>query len=170
MNDELKARIKAVMYECWWDGIAADISNNDYGSTLKILDEIRHRLCAITPNRSDMHTKIMENIDVDHMDSMIKHDAISGEYIHSVVNYIVSQIKEYGTVADEPWNEVWREKVNTRLINKEPLSKFFPYFFSEAFHRLEKVEEEVKAFRESELYQVLKQRIEERKEKLTQKK
>lgn len=164
MNDELKERIKTAMHECYWDGVASDISNNDFSTTIQILDEIRHRLCALTPNREDMHTKIMENIDIDHMDSMIKYDAISGEYIHSVINFIISQIKEYGTVADESWNEIWREKVNSRLIKKEPLSNIFPYFFSEAFHRLEKIEEEIQTFRESELYQVLKQRIQERNE------
>ena len=75
----------------------------------------------------------MENIDIDYMDSMIKHNAISGEYIHGVVNFIISQIKEYGTVADEPWNEIWREKINSRLINQEPLSTLFPYFSLKLF-------------------------------------
>jgi hypothetical protein len=164
MNEELKDKIKTVMYECYWDDVASDISNNNFSTTIQILDEIRHRLCALTPNREDMYTKIMENIDIDHMKSMIKYDAISGEYIYSVINFIISQIKEYGTVADEPWNEIWREKVNSRLIKKESLSKFFPCFFSEAFHRLERIEEDIQTFRKSELYQVLKQRIQERNE------
>jgi hypothetical protein len=162
MDEELNERVKIAMYECYWDGVASDISNNDFNLTIQMLDEIRHRLCALTPNRNDMHNKIMENIDIDHMASMIKHDAISGEYIYSIINFIISQIKEYGTVADEPWNEIWREKVNSRLIKKDLLSNVLPYFFSEAFHRLEKIEEEIQAFRSSELYQVIKERIKNR--------
>ena len=80
------------------------------------------------PSRNDLHHKIHENIDIDYIEQMIKHNAISGDYIYNIVNYIITQIKTFGTIQDEMWNEVWKEQINKRLQENEDLKTFFRFF------------------------------------------
>ena len=73
----LEERIRAAMIETYWEGISTDISNNNFDSTVQIITEIRDRICMFAPSRNDLHHKIHENIDIDYIEQMIKHNAIS---------------------------------------------------------------------------------------------
>ena len=163
MNTQtFEERVRAAMIEAYWDEVRDDISLNNFDSTLSIINEIRDRICLFAPTRNDLHHEIHENIDVDYMKQMIDHNAITPEYIYKVVNYIISQIKRFGALQDEPWNEVWREQINKRLSDSEPLKTFFPIFFHECFHRIEKIEQEIKLFKESDIYKEIKRRNDEK--------
>lgn len=157
----LEERIRAAMIETYWEGISTDISNNNFDSTVQIITEIRDRICMFAPSRNDLHHNIHENIDIDYIEQMIKHNAISGEYIYTIVNYIITQIKTFGTIQDEMWNEVWREQINKRLQENEELKTVFPIFFSECFKRIEMIEEGIRLFKESNIYKELKRKHEE---------
>ncbi len=89
------------------------------------------------------------------MEQMIANDAISPEYIQGIVNYIITQVKQFGSLHDEPWNEVWRTKLAVRMQNGEKLETFFPYFFNETIHRIELIEEGIHEFKQSEIYKEL---------------
>ena len=151
----LDERIRIAMIECFWDGLSDDISNNKFDSTLKIITEIRDRICLFAPSRNDLHAEIHEHLDIDYMRQMVANDAISPEYIHGIVNYIITQIKQFGSLHDEPWNEIWRTKCAVRMQEGEKLETFFPYFFHEALHRIELIEEGIQAFKQSEIYKEL---------------
>jgi len=151
----LDERIRYAMIECYWERLSCDISNNKFDSTLQILTEIRDRICMFAPTRNDLHIEIHEHLDIDYMEQMIANDAISPEYIQGIVNYIITQVKQFGSLHDEPWNEVWRTKLAVRMQNGEKLETFFPYFFNEAIHRIELIEEGIHEFKQSEIYKEL---------------
>ena len=151
----LEEQIREAMIKCFWDGISEDISNNNFDSTLDILIEIRDRICLFAPSRKDLHAEIHENLDIDYIRQMINNDAISPEYIQGIVNYIINQIKQFGSLHDEPWNEIWRTKMAVRMERGEKLETFFPVFFNEALHRIELIEEGIKEFKQSEIYKEL---------------
>ena len=158
----LKEKIETVMKRAYWDKLKEDIENNNFDSTLKILEEIRDRFCLITPNRPDIQAEIHENIDIKFIDQKIKHNAMEPQDIQNIILFIVKKITDYGTLADEQWNEIWKTQIEVFFNRKEPLSEIFPKFFKEALHRLAKIENEIESFKQSELYKEI---VRKRKEK-----
>ena len=155
INQELFNRIETMMKKAFWDKLAEDVKENNYDSTLKILQEIAERLCAITRNRKDFHNEIMERIDIDFISQKIKHNALEPSEIYNIIMFIIQKVINYGTLADEPWNEIWKTQLEVYFNRNEPLHEIFPKFFKEALHRIEKIELEVNAFKNSEIYKEL---------------
>ena len=158
MNN-LETRMSAAMKRAYWDMIETDISNNDFRTTFAMVEEIRARICLLVfAKRVDLHQQIAESLDVDYFRQMQSHNALTIEMVQKITNYIIDKIKELGSQCDEPWNEIWRERVNSKFIENKPLTEILPSFFKEAMHRLEKLEYEIKAFKESEIYKLLTER------------
>ena len=155
----LEARLNANMKRAYWDMMEQDISNNDFRTVFAMVEEIRSRICLTVPKRVDLHQQIAESLDVDYFRQMQSHNAFTLDMVRSITNYIIDKIKELGSKMDEPWNEVWREQVNSGFINGKPLSVILPKFFKEAMHRIERIEYEIKLFKESDIYRMLTERI-----------
>ncbi len=151
-NEILIEKINKMMKKAYWDKLKQDIESNNYDSTLLLLDEIKDRLCMLTPNRHDVHHEIHEKIDTKFIDQKIKHNAMEQMDIYNIIMFIIKKITDYGTLADEPWNEIWKTQIEVYFNRGETLAEIFPKFFKEAMHRIEKVESEMNAFKESEIY------------------
>jgi hypothetical protein len=155
---DLETRLSAGMKRAYWDMMEKDISNNDFRTTFAMVEEIRARICLLVPKRVDLHQQIAESLDIDYFKQMQSHNALTIDMVQKITNYIIDKIKELGSQSDEPWNEIWRERVNSKFIQNEPLTVILPSFFKEAMHRIEKLEYEIKMFKESEIYKLLTER------------
>ncbi len=154
----LEARLNENMKRAYWDMMEKDIGNNDFRTAFAILEEIRARICLLVPKRVDLHQEIAESLDIDYFKQMQSHNALTIEIVQKITNYVIDKIKELGSQSDEPWNEIWREQINSKFIKNEPLTVILPTFFKEALHRIEKLEYEIKMFKESDIYKILTER------------
>ena len=71
----------------------------------------------MVPNRLDLHEDLYEHIDTRLLQQMLEHDAVDSNYIFNLIQYIIDKLKNFDSIEDEPYYEIWRESVNKRLTN-----------------------------------------------------
>ena len=151
--DDIQNAIIEKLKLVFWDDLQDDIKEEKYDKLLKVLNDIKTRICDLIPNRKDLHKNISDTIDTELIKQMIKHNAIDNNYIFNIIQFIITQLKELDTLRDEPFYEIWREQTNKKLMCGEPkLHIILPIFLRESFHRIDKIAFEITAFKESDLY------------------
>lgn len=151
--------ITETMRMAFWDKMEDDIKNKEYDSVIAVLEEIRDGICDLVPSREDLHQSMYEAIDIDLIKQMLQHNALDNSYIFNLIQFIVTKLKSFDSLEDEPMYEIWREQVNRRLIDNEtPLYIILPRFLRESFHRIAKIDYSIRQFKASELYQVIRER------------
>ena len=161
---DISQRVGWNMRQAYWDKLEQDVLSNDYDNTLIILSEISERICMFVPNRTDLHQEIDDAIDITFLKQMLKHDAVDFTIIYKLIHFIITQLKQFDCIEDEPYYEIWREQVERRLKadGGPEIHKILPKFFKECFYRIEKVDYNIKLFRESETYKNIQDRIKHR--------
>jgi hypothetical protein len=158
-TNAIEDAITETMRMAFWDKMEDDIKNKDYDTVIAVLEEIRDGICELVPSRNDLHETMYEAIDIDLIKQMIQHDAIDNSYIYNLVQFIITKLKNFDSLEDEPFYEIWREQVNRRLTDNEtPLYIILPRILREAFHRIAKIDYSIRQFKASELYQVIRER------------
>ena len=158
---DISQRVGWNMRQAYWGKLEREILSKDYDNTLIILDEISERICMFVPNRHDLHKEIDAAIDIDLIKQMLKHDAVDFTIIYKLIHFIITQLKQFDSIEDEPYYEIWREQVERRLkVDVPEMHKILPKFFKECFYRIEKVDYNIKLFQESELYKNMQEKIE----------
>lgn len=154
-EDELIKKVEENMKKAFFDNIARDIENNSFDSSFSLLSEIKQRICALVPNRKDLHKDFEEHLDVDFYRQVHSNGALDINMIHGIINFIIDKIKQFGSLEDEPWNEIWKTQLVVKIKRGDQLNTILPDFFKEAMHRIDKIEHEIAIFKESDLYKYL---------------
>lgn len=151
--------IRDTMHLAFWNKLESEIKTKNYEMLLDVLDETRIKICQMIPKRTDLHQTLYEHIDIELLEQMLKHDAVDNSYIYNTIQFIIDQLKQLDSLEDEPYYEIWRLHVNKRLEDPEcPLYMLLPIFLRETFFRIEKIDYNIKLFKESDLYKVIKER------------
>ena len=119
----------------------------DYKSILEY-----SRTHKTSSNIEHIHKDFDEHLDIDFYKQIQSNGALDINMIHGIINYIIDQIKNFGSLEDEPWNEIWKTQIVVKINRGEPLNILLPDFFKEAMHRIDKIEMEINAFKQSDLY------------------
>ena len=154
-RDVFAARVRSQMRRAFFDRIGADIREGNFESTFELLEEAKSRICAAVPKRTDIHGVLDESIDIGYFKQMVKHNAFETSHIKSIMNTVIDQIKDLGSEHDEPFHEIFKTQVEVRFQRGEQLDIILPFFFSETMTRLDKLETDIEAFRNSEMYKML---------------
>jgi len=163
LSEQMRARVAENMERAFFDAVGTDISNNSFDSSFSLLEEIKERICGLVPTRRDIHDDLDEHVDVDFYRQMQSNGALDIKMIQAIMGYVIEKIKAFGSLEDEPWNEVWKTQILVRIGRGEPLSTLLPSFFREAMHRIDKIEDEIAAFRGSDIYKYITERRNENK-------
>ena len=154
-EDELVRRVGENMKKVFFDNIAKDIERNSFDSSFSLLSEIKQRICSLVPNREDLHKDFNEHLDVDFYKQIHSNGALDINMIHGIINFIIDKIKQFGSIEDEPWNEIWKTQIVVKINRGDQLNTLLPDFFKEAMHRIDKIETEIAAFKQSDIYKYL---------------
>tara|TARA_B110000971_G_scaffold146833_1_gene149974 strand:+ start:41 stop:1084 length:1044 start_codon:yes stop_codon:yes gene_type:complete len=141
--------ILTIAKKAYWDIFTEDLERDDYSRLFIILNEIRTRLKALTPNRHDIHIEIDESIDVELYKQMITNRVFEPSDFMKLVEYLVMKIKQYiAPVHDTEINE-WIIQLYETITDK--YSKTLPSFFEKYYSYLEITEKEIIEFRKTML-------------------
>jgi len=152
---DFAARVRRQMRKAFFDRVGADIRSGDFDSTFELLEEAKNRICAVVPKRTDIRSQLNESIDIPYFKQMVKHDAFETDHIKGIMNSVIDQIKTLSSEHDEPFHEVFRTQVEVRFMRGEQLDVILPFFFDETMSRLDKLEHDIEAFKNSEVYKML---------------
>ena len=157
MNSEadFSERIRKQMRKAFFDRLGEDIRSENFDSTFELLEESKNRICAVVPKRTDIHSQLNESIDIPYFKQMVKHNAFETSHIRGIMETLIDQIKSLGSEHDEPFHEIFRTQIEVRFQRGEQLDVILPFFFDETMLRLDKLEHDIEAFKNSELYKML---------------
>lgn len=133
--------IYTVAAKAYWDSYKAELELKPpkHVRTIKMLKEIRVRLCCLLKVGSKTVQEIEENIDEELVDQMIKNDAMDKESFGKLVFYIIDIIRRLGPEAYDEDIDQWTSVVK-ESIGRLPISSFLPHFFNSVFERIEDIE------------------------------
>ena len=140
--------VEDILRRAFWDKLEEDLKEEKYEHVIILIEEIRDNIADFTPHRQDLIDELHENIDVDFVRQMLKHDAIDKEYTHKLVNYIITKLKVMDSVEDEPYYETWRTSVNEKLVTL-PLHEVLPKILMNVYERGAKIDYAIKAYFQS---------------------
>ena len=123
-----------------WDKLEEDMKEKKYDMLLKVLEETKLKLCNLIPNNIELHQQLHEIIDIKLLDQMLKHNAVDDKYIFSLINFIITQLKDFDSIDNEPSYEKWRNLINIHLSSNTPLYIIIPTFLRETFFYIDEIE------------------------------
>ena len=134
--------------KAYWDSFKEELDAEPpvYKRVLNMLNEIKERLKSYTPRRNDFKKQIDEEIDVSHIENMIKHDAFNTEELVTIVTFIIDRIKMLESPAENDSTEMWRECLVNKLENDIKFSDILPNIFKDIFRKLDKIESDISNF------------------------
>lgn len=138
---------KEAMTRDYWNEFAKQIAENNFDRLYELLQEVNNRLCAIVPNRVDIHEQIGSALDVPFIKRQITADIFDGDQFHSLISFIVEKLKQFGPpVADEAVDN-WYDQYLSKITDSTSYSELLPPFFNEVLRRLDQIEESIQTFK-----------------------
>ena len=153
--ETIKNQVKETYEKAFWDNLRHDIENKTYSSFISILGEIKERIANLTPNRADIHKLLDEYIDIELLSQMLKHNVADDTYFFKLSHYIIERLKELEAPVDNESTKKWQNEIDEIFKKKIIFIDYFPNFFKKVFIKLEKIENETKEFKKTEIYQEL---------------
>ena len=126
-----------------WDKLEEDMKEKNYDMLLKVLEETKLKLCNLISNNVELHKQLHEIIDIKLLDQMLKHNAVDDKYIFSLINFIITQLKDFDSIDNEPIYEKWRNLINIHLSSNTLLYIIIPRFLRETFFYIDEIENNI---------------------------
>ena len=116
--EKLLNNIKTNMHNAYWDIIKEKLAQNPPDTTiiLELLTNIQTLLCYCVPNRSDIHIKIVQDIDIDYIDSLIKNNTIDDKEIINYTYKIINWINKFNASNDNSFIQ-WKKNFDKKYEN-----------------------------------------------------
>lgn len=151
--------IYETLKRAFWDKLQDDLLNKEYTGMINVLRELREKLCNLVPNRRDLHEEYHEFIDVDLIKQMLDNNAITPSYILSLVNYIISVLKQMDSLSEEYFYDMWQTELYKFLVDEGVANEvILPIFLRESYTRIELIEKHIETFKNSSMYKAILER------------
>ena len=149
VHTDVYNKFDEIIKQIFWNDFEIELNKNppNYLSIIPMLEDVKKYIKNCVPNNISFHKEIDENIDIPFVKQMIEHNAIDDMYIHQMVNYILSVIKNLESPYLDSETNKWIHEVNKKLKSNVKYSEFFPMFFKDVFMNLELIIEETERYR-----------------------
>lgn len=138
LDENLKKHIENVVKKAYWDILKEELNlkPQKFNQLINILNEIRNEFCSLVPSRKDLHLEFYENIDTELIKQMAENNALDGNTIYNIVNYIINLIlKLQPPIMDEETN-LWKKNINDLFKVGFEYDKFLPDFLEKTFQKI----------------------------------
>ena len=132
----------------FWDVFRQRFAAHDFSQLRVVLEEIRDRMKALTPNRRDLHTMLDESIDTDLIIPQIEAGAFAPAQFHALVEFIVQNIQSLEASADTVATKEWHARFIEQCRTGQGYNELLPTFFRWVYDRLQMIERDTLAFRD----------------------
>lgn len=152
LDDKIIMEISKNIYSAFWNDFKEDLMKEP-PNYLRLIDFLKDfktlvRDCIQTTSAEafsdssgsiEFLNNIDQHLDIDLIKQQIEYNAINIVDIYSILNYIVSIIKQLQAPEDDVDTENWWNDLTQKFENNLPLYEIFPNFFFIAFSKLEKI-------------------------------
>jgi hypothetical protein len=162
---QLQDNIEKNVYNAYWDVIKDKLSQDppETDVLLDLLKETQLLLCSCVPSRQDLHIKIVQDLDIDYLDNLIKNKAIDDKEIIIYIYKIIKWIDEFNSSKDTYFKE-WKETLNKDLEGygieyferNIDIKNVIPDIFRYLLEKITNIIQESEKFKNTELYKSIK--------------
>jgi hypothetical protein len=106
----------------------------------RLYEELRDRLCNLTPNRVDIHADIHDKMDSEIFHSMISHGAFDGVNLQALITFVFTRIRELEAPAKNVETDAkLQEILELFQLADATIATIVPVFIQAANERLDDV-------------------------------
>lgn len=112
----------------------------DWNWVKRLYEELRDRLCNLTPNRVDIHTDIHDKMDSEIFYSMISHGAFDGANLQALITFVFARIRELEAPAKNVETDAKLQEILELFQSADAtIATIVPVFIQAANERLDDV-------------------------------
>ena len=146
----LKRQVQLNMRKAFFDCIEKALSdeNPDPEWITRLYAEMRDKLCALTPRRTDIHLKIHAALNVDLFEQMVMHKAFDQKDLAGLVVFVYDHLQGLCSPSRDAEVRLRREELEAILATPDVTFAKFAVSFLKGFHAtIEDIEHDVAEFR-----------------------
>jgi hypothetical protein len=148
MEERLKIQVISNARKAFCDSISEKLNKNppDYEFLKTLYDEIKIRLCGLTPNRKDRHKLINDKMDSEIFLQCIKNNAFNMNDMYDLITYCFGIIKELeAPIRNRKTDEIVIQfKKDTKT---KTLISIIPDFILQLNLKIDEIENDINVFK-----------------------
>ena len=141
-----KDEIMEIAKKAFWDTFKEELEENKYDRVGKLLDEVKEKIKAFTPNRKDLKDEINDSIDTELIMQMINNSAFSSEDFFKLTKYLITKIKSLEAPIDDKDTDEWEKELLSLCTDGKKYHEILPFFFKILFTKIEKIQTDIIEF------------------------
>jgi hypothetical protein len=148
--ESLKKQVTANMRKAFFDLIEQALAATppDHEWITRLYGEMRDRLCALTPRRSDLHREIHEVLDVDVFEQMVVKQAFDLAHLSKLVAFVFARLARLCAPVRDGEVAQRHEQLNALLSQQGTTFAQFAVVFLQHFHTtIDDLESDLQAFK-----------------------
>jgi len=146
----LKRQVELNMRKAFFDLIEKALSEEqpDPEWITRLYAEMRDKLCALTPRRTDMHKEIHDALDVDLFEQMVRHKAFAPADLAKLVVFVFGRLQSLCSPSRDAEVRQRRQELEALVAQPDLTFATFAVTFLKSFHAtIEDIESDVAEFR-----------------------
>lgn len=134
--------VDAVVKKAFWDAFVARLDKKHTDQLALLLNEVKHKLNALTPSRTDMHQTIDRAIDTSLIVQMVQHDCLDANHFLKVTSFVIEHIQATQAPAHTTATQEWYGKWRSRFLSGElTFARLCAQFLARAHEDIDRTQE-----------------------------
>jgi hypothetical protein len=153
--DKLKKQVELNMKRAFFDSIEQALSTSppDHEWITRLYAEMRDKLCALTPRRTDLHKRIHEALDVEHFEHMVRHQAFDPPDLCKLVSFVFGHVAALCAPFRDSEVKQRRMELEDMLVKENVTFANFAVVFLKHFHStIDDLEKDLEEYRSQYLH------------------
>ena len=129
------------MKKSFWDLMKKDLKKTppDTNSFINNLKELINTIISVSPRSKNIRDEIINVIDVELIDQMIKHNAYRYSDLEGIVEYVNKLLWEYQAPAEDEITREYEINIKQMMDNRENIIDVLVYFMSFTMEKFENI-------------------------------
>jgi hypothetical protein len=105
---ELREKIEHNFNKAFWDKMSEDIQKDNYEGVIIHIKDLINMICALIPNRKDLHEEIKDKVDIEIIEQLIENRMFNGEVLFKFTGYLFDWLKRLSSASrDKDFEKMW---------------------------------------------------------------
>jgi hypothetical protein len=147
--ENLVDKVRDTMNQCFMDMIKQGIEEKQFDHLLTLITEVRDRLNRLTPNNRRLQESLNTSIDMDLIKQELEHDAFGPTEFAALTGTVLERLRMLQSPADDIKTNQLETDLYTRANAGAKYAELVPWFLIQVNQRIDKIEADIRAFRQN---------------------
>ena len=149
IDQKIYQQVEDNVKKAFWNMFYDNIENKNYIMIPDMLLDVKNMLLKLIPNRSDIHNRFNNEIDIELIKQMVENNAINSDEIYKIMISIIEYIKMLQAPEDDSKTQLFLENINKWFKNEKSYAFILTNYFKQVFLNLEKINKTINQLADS---------------------